>query len=235
MPDLPATKLLVAALLISLLPATSWAVSLPSEHSSSLPIEHSSSQPSEHTSSNLEQDQLDRGRLSLLQGVDYKSIHSDSSRNLPNSVEELKKEIQTLKSYQGGLLKHVKHWRVRRDARTPWWKKFLNFSNKKGSTGVAADIIMQPESDRRTGGRAAKLSSSKGIPGTTQSQRPPIEQPPVSNLTKMLGGLLPNTYFSKPRFRYPYYDRRGKGHLLYGYGEKELYEYSVFKPLEGYY
>jgi len=243
MPDLPATKLLVIlyTALFILLPSTAWAVSLPSALPSSLPsVQPSSlpsaqpsslpsalpsSLPSEHTSSNLQPE------------LNHKSIHSasDVSRILPSPVEELKKEIQSLRNYQGGLLKHVKQWRVRRDARTPWWKKFLNFSKKKGNTGPAADLILQPESDRRTGGRAAKLANSKGIPGTTQSQRPPIEQPRVSNLTRMLGGILPNTYFSKPRFRYPYYDRRGKGHLLYGYGEKDLYEYSVFKPLEGYY
>ena len=26
-----------------------------------------------------------------------------------------------------------------------------------------------------------------------------------------------------------------QGYLLYGYGGKKLYEYSVFKPLEGYF
>jgi len=54
-------------------------------------------------------------------------------------------------------------------------------------------------------------------------------------LSKWIGSMLPNSYYSKPKYRYPYYDRGGKGYLLYGYGEKDLYEYSVFKPLEGYY
>jgi hypothetical protein len=26
-----------------------------------------------------------------------------------------------------------------------------------------------------------------------------------------------------------------QGYLLYGYGDKDLYEYSIFKPLEGYF
>lgn len=56
-----------------------------------------------------------------------------------------------------------------------------------------------------------------------------------SSLGKLLGQFLPNTYYSRPKFRYPYYDRNGQGYLLYGYGGKELYEYSVFKPLEGYF
>jgi len=56
-----------------------------------------------------------------------------------------------------------------------------------------------------------------------------------TSLGKLLGQFLPNTYYSRPKFRYPYYDRNGQGYLLYGYGGKELYEYSVFKPLEGYF
>ena len=29
-------------------------------------------------------------------------------------------------------------------------------------------------------------------------------------LAEMLAGMLPNTYYSRPRYRYPYYDRTGK-------------------------
>merc|ERR1719315_179582 len=46
---------------------------------------------------------------------------------------------------------------------------------------------------------------------------------------------LPNTWESRPNLRYPYYDLEGKGYLLYGYGGKELYKYSEFQFLEGYY
>ena len=46
---------------------------------------------------------------------------------------------------------------------------------------------------------------------------------------------LPNTWESRPNLRYPYYDNKGKGYLLYGYGGKELYEYSEFEYLEGWY
>lgn len=52
---------------------------------------------------------------------------------------------------------------------------------------------------------------------------------------EMIGKLLPNSYFSRPPYRWPYYKQDGQGELLYGYGGQELYEYSVFKPLEGYY
>jgi len=54
-------------------------------------------------------------------------------------------------------------------------------------------------------------------------------------LAQLLGGLFPNTYYSRPNYRYPYYDNDGKGYLLYGYGDEDLYEYSIFKPLEGYF
>ena len=46
---------------------------------------------------------------------------------------------------------------------------------------------------------------------------------------------LPNTWESRPYLRYPYYDNKGKGYLLYGYGGKELYEYSEFDYLDGWY
>jgi len=149
-----------------------------------------------------------------------------------DSVSELIVSGKNVPSY----LKHLQQWsREKREARNPWWKSILQFGKEKHEKGVPESLLIEPESNRRTGGRPAKLAAGKGQPGTTLSQRPPIEEPPVSPLSKMLGGLLPNTYFSKPRFRYPYYDRAGKGYLLYGYGEKDLYEYSVFKPLEGYY
>lgn len=47
--------------------------------------------------------------------------------------------------------------------------------------------------------------------------------------------VWPNTFYDVPRHRYPYYDKRGNGKLLYGYGGQTLHEYSVFRPLEGYF
>ena len=47
--------------------------------------------------------------------------------------------------------------------------------------------------------------------------------------------IWPNTYYDKPKHRYPYYDENGTGRLLYGYGGSTLYRYSVFRPLEGYF
>jgi hypothetical protein len=47
--------------------------------------------------------------------------------------------------------------------------------------------------------------------------------------------VWPNTFYDRPRHRYPYYDENGTGRLLYGYGGSNLYRYSVFKPLEGYF
>jgi len=53
------------------------------------------------------------------------------------------------------------------------------------------------------------------------------------DLKKLL--IWPNTYYDIPKHRYPYYDENGSGRLLYGYGGSDLYKYSVFKPLEGYF
>ena len=47
--------------------------------------------------------------------------------------------------------------------------------------------------------------------------------------------VIPNTYYDIPKHRYPYYDENGVGRTLYGYGGQNLYKYSVFKPLEGYF
>ena len=47
--------------------------------------------------------------------------------------------------------------------------------------------------------------------------------------------IWPNTYYDKPRHRYPYYDKDGNGELVYGYGGRSLYKYSIFRPLEGYF
>ena len=45
---------------------------------------------------------------------------------------------------------------------------------------------------------------------------------------------LDKIVFLKP-FRYPYYNKYGEGKLIYGYGGQDLYRYSVFKPLDGYF
>jgi hypothetical protein len=39
--------------------------------------------------------------------------------------------------------------------------------------------------------------------------------------------------FSRPKYRYPYYDINGKGKLLYGYGGPELFQYKSYSPIEG--
>lgn len=48
-----------------------------------------------------------------------------------------------------------------------------------------------------------------------------------------LGVVLPYPYFQKPRYRFPVYDRNGRGSLFYGYGGREVYEYKSFTPIEG--
>lgn len=46
--------------------------------------------------------------------------------------------------------------------------------------------------------------------------------------------VWPNSYYDIPKYRYPYYNEHGIGKLLYGFGGKDLYKYSVFKPIDGY-
>lgn len=47
--------------------------------------------------------------------------------------------------------------------------------------------------------------------------------------------VWPNSYHDIPRYRYPYYDHSGTGKLVYGFGDSDLYHYSIFNPLEGYF
>eukprot|EP00092_Neocalanus_flemingeri_P015425 GFUD01016693.1.p1 GENE.GFUD01016693.1~~GFUD01016693.1.p1 ORF type:complete len:110 (-),score=32.36 GFUD01016693.1:135-464(-) len=83
------------------------------------------------------------------------------------------------------------------------------------------------------------LSGHGKTPNFTPSVMPAIEsEKEVRLIDLMMGGediSLPNTWESKPKYRYPYYDQKGKGFLLYGYGGRKLYEYSEFDILEGYY
>jgi len=55
------------------------------------------------------------------------------------------------------------------------------------------------------------------------------------SLERLLGlsVVLPYPYFQKPRYRYPVYDRSGRGSLFYGYGGPEVYKYQTFTPIEG--
>lgn len=46
---------------------------------------------------------------------------------------------------------------------------------------------------------------------------------------------LPNTWEERPSVRFPYYDHRGRGAGLYGYGGQELYQYTTFNAIEGFY
>jgi len=48
-----------------------------------------------------------------------------------------------------------------------------------------------------------------------------------------IGLAFPYPYFQRPKYRYPVYDRAGRGRLLYGYGGPETFQYKVFTPIEG--
>ncbi|KAA0202545.1 hypothetical protein HAZT_HAZT008815 [Hyalella azteca] len=65
----------------------------------------------------------------------------------------------------------------------------------------------------------------------------PYEKRPPKLKKSLLSPLYKKLYpfYDRPRYRYPYYDAEGNGELLYGYGGKRLYSYSVFLPVEGYY
>jgi len=81
--------------------------------------------------------------------------------------------------------------------------------------------------------------------GVRQIERRDVKNPSLAHysrkergsggLAEWIGSMLPNSYYSRPKYRYPYYNKKGEGYLLYGYGGRDLHEYTLFKPLEGYY
>lgn len=44
--------------------------------------------------------------------------------------------------------------------------------------------------------------------------RPAVEGDTGGGFSKFIGGILPNSYYSRPKFRYPYYDSSGKESTL---------------------
>ena len=83
------------------------------------------------------------------------------------------------------------------------------------------------------------------FPNCTPRYSPPVHTehvPGMMDIIKMTGLTssddqvpLPNTYQTIPNYRYPYCDVNGRGYLLYGYGKGDLYTYSEFDAMEGYY
>ena len=81
------------------------------------------------------------------------------------------------------------------------------------------------------------------VPSLSPEYGPPRESEHYPGMTELLtmpfssdeDTVLPNTWQSIPSFRYPYYDSEGQGYLVYGYGDNQVYSYSEFDDLEGYY
>ena len=44
-----------------------------------------------------------------------------------------------------------------------------------------------------------------------------------------------NTFYDRPKLRFPFYDEKGRGRTIYGFGGRSLYNYTVFDLLEGYF
>ena len=66
-----------------------------------------------------------------------------------------------------------------------------------------------PETARRYRGRPVKKAGKPRRYGP--KVRPAVDMDiGGGSLSRLIGGILPNTYYSRPKFRYPYYDKSGK-------------------------
>lgn len=83
------------------------------------------------------------------------------------------------------------------------------------------------------GAKAEPMAKPLGVSNIIANNGDGSVDQPFSNLRSLF--VMPNTYYDIPKHRYPYYDENGRGRLLYGYGGKKLYKYSVFRPIEGYF
>jgi len=82
-------------------------------------------------------------------------------------------------------------------------------------------------------GLLASIGQPLGRSAKKATHVKPVQEDSGFNWRRLFA--LPNTYYERPRHRYPYYDSKGHGRFVYGYGGKELYKYTIFKPLEGYF
>ena len=74
------------------------------------------------------------------------------------------------------------------------------------------------EADRRYAGRPVPLNGQK--PHYGKHTRPAVESDIGADIGRLIGGILPNTYYSRPKYRYPYYDKSGKARsnvILFNY------------------
>ncbi|CAB4060982.1 unnamed protein product [Lepeophtheirus salmonis] len=111
-----------------------------------------------------------------------------------------------------------------RDAHVSSWNSLIRRS-KSSAPGIFVFLIF------------LAISTSKGNPlGKSRIKAthvPPKKFDPLRTVKEFF--ILPNTYYDQPNHRHPYYDSSGTGRLLYGYGGQDLYKYSVYLPIEGYY
>ena len=87
-----------------------------------------------------------------------------------------------------------------------------------GETGFRAETY-QPdqftnefvESDRRYAGRPVPSQKGRGkLHRYGEHTRPAVESNIGADISRLIGGILPNSYYSRPKYRYPYYDKSGK-------------------------
>ena len=72
-----------------------------------------------------------------------------------------------------------------------------------------------PEQNRRVSGQPAKLGEP--LKPYSSAVRPAHETELGGGLSRLIGGILPNSYYSRPQFRYPYYDTSGKERISFNF------------------
>merc|ERR1712038_469110 len=114
--------------------------------------------------------------------------------------------------------------------------------SRRNTTGVVVGSAMASSSRNQSSRLLVFAAALLAVALLVQADPVPVEKSRLRALhvpkekfqwKKFL--VLPNTYYDHPRNRYPYYDQRGVGKNVYGYGGQTLYKYDTFQPLEGFF
>jgi len=86
-----------------------------------------------------------------------------------------------------------------------------------GLSGQQVDRVRRQPAHRSGSYKPAHRSDSVKLAQRRDSYRNNggVQEKGKGGLAELLAGILPNTFYSRPRYRYPYYDKSGKAWLSF--------------------